>query len=90
MKRQSKADKEAAQKAALRQRIRDMVAGACGEDPDDDQFFMTMEPASRLLPALEKTFGKDGNGYLWRSHCLDRYENVDSITEFLFQNGVRA
>lgn len=90
MKRKSKAEKDAEEKAKLRQRIRDFVAGACGDSPDDDDFFLSLESASRLIPALRKTFGDDGNSYLWEAHCLDRYETVDSITELLFRNGVRA
>lgn len=89
-KRKPKAIKEAEEKEALRQRIEDVYAGACGEVVDTDDFFLTLEAASRAITALKKIFGEEGRDYMWESHCLDRFETVDSATDFLFTNGVRA
>lgn len=89
-KRKPKAIKEAEEKEALRQRIEDVYAGACGEAVDTDDFFLTLEAASRAITALKKIFGEEGRDYMWESHCLDRFETVDSATDFLFTNGVRA
>lgn len=90
MKRQTKAQKETEAKAALRQRIADIYAGACGESADTEDFFLTLDPASRAITAIKKLFGEEGRSYMWESHCLDRFETIDSATDFLFQNGVRA
>lgn len=90
MKRQTKSEKDAAAFAVLRQRVRDIVAGATGDDPSGDDFYLTLEAASRAIPALRKTFGEEGRDYMWQAHCLDRFETVDSITDFLFRNGVRT
>lgn len=91
MKRKTKSQKEAEAKAALRRRIHDFYAGACGnEDVEDESFFLTLEPASRLLPALRRHFESDGRGYMWEPHCLENFENVDRATDFLFKHGVRA
>lgn len=90
MRRQSKIEKEVEARAALRQRIADIYAGACGESADTEDFFLTLDPASRAITALNKLFGEEGRGYMWESHCLDRFETIDSATDFLFRNGVRA
>lgn len=90
MKRITKSEKESEAKAALRQRIADIYAGACGESADTENFFMTLDPASRAITALKNLFGEEGRSYMWESYCLGRFETIDSTTEFLFQNGVRA
>jgi len=90
MKRKTKSEKEAEEKAALRQRIADVYAGACGEPADTDDFFLTLEAGSRAITALKKLFGQEGREYMWESHCLDRFETIDLATEFLYQTGVRA
>lgn len=89
-KRQTKSEKEANEKAALRQRVADVYAGACGEDADTEDFFLTLTAASRAITALKKLFGEEGCTYMWESHCLDQFETIDSATEFLFQLRVRA
>lgn len=91
MKRKTKTEKEAEQMAALRVRVCDILTGACGmEDVEDESFFLTLEAASRAIPALKRVFEQEGRDYMWQPHCLDRFETVDKITEFLFRNGARA
>lgn len=90
MKRKTKTEKEAEAKAALRQRIADIYAGACGESVENESFFLTLEAGSRAITALKIIFGEENREYMWESHCLDRFETVDSATEFLFTNGVEA
>lgn len=88
--RKSKTEKDIEAKAALRQAIYYVYAGACGEPPDGEDFFLTLEPASRAITALKGLFGEDGNSYLWQSHCLGYFDTVDSATEHLFAHGVRV
>jgi len=77
--------------AALRVRVRDILLGACGgEDPDTESFWLTLDGASRAIPALRTAFGSDKNTYLWQPHNLGRYESLDSITNLLYGSGVRA
>lgn len=90
MKRKTKSQKETEAKAALRQRIADIYAGACGESAEGEDFFLTLDPASRAITAIRNLFGEEGRGYMWEPHCLDRFETIDSATNFLFQNGARA
>lgn len=89
MKRKTKFQKETEAKAALRQRIADIYAGACGELADTEDFFLTLDSASRAITAMKKVFGEE-ESYMWESHCLDRFETVNNATDFLFKNGVRA
>lgn len=65
MKRKTKSEKEAEEKAALRQRIADVYAGACGEPADTDDFFLTLEAGSRAITALKKLFGQEGRVACW-------------------------
>lgn len=97
MKRKSKEQHEAQTKAALRQRIADIATGAAGTAFDTDDEFATAGFLSRFIPALRTQFGVDGEGkeigrwsFLWDLHNLHYYDNVDTTTEFLFDNDVRA
>jgi hypothetical protein len=99
VRRKTKEQREAAAKAALRQRIEDIALGAEGGagvlGPHD--WFAGADCLGRLLPALKARFGLDEKGeeleriaYLWSNGNLHYYDNVDSITEFFWNAGVRA
>lgn len=97
MKRKTKEQREAAAKAALRQRITDIATGAAGGVFDDGDNFATADFLARFVPALRVQFGLDSEGkevarwdHLWFASNLDRYDNVDTTTDFLFANDVRA
>ena len=90
VKRQTKAQREAAQKAALRRRVADIAIGAAGYNFDDPDEFATAEFLERFVCALEVAFGNEHNQYLWKPHCLSRWDNIDSSTEALWDHGVRA
>jgi hypothetical protein len=77
------------QRKLLQARVKDVVTGACGEVPDGD-FFTTAEQLSRIVPALKGIFPDDSNSFMWMPHNLCHFENVETITEFLFSNGERA
>lgn len=93
-KRKTKEQREQEQIDALRVRILYIATGAAGYDMDNEEEHFTPEALSRFIPALEVFFlceeeGKQ-NKYLFNPRNLDHYENVDSVTEFLFEQGVRA
>lgn len=91
MKRESKAQRERRQKAALRQRINDVYSGAKGQMWDGDDF-ATAEQLSRVVPALRDMLASQHSEmiYPWSPHCLNYYDTVDTSTEFLFRHGYRA
>ena len=76
MKRKTKSEKEAEEKAALRQRIADVYAGACGEPADTDDFFLTLEAGSRAITALKKLFGQEGREYMWERSSAVRRDSL--------------
>ena len=90
MKRPTKAQREAAQKAALRRRVADIAIGAAGYNFDDPDEFATAEFLERFVCALEVAFGTEENHYLWQACCLSRWNNIDSSTEALGERGVTA
>ena len=86
----TKQQKEVQEFQALRLRIRDITVGAAGYNIDIEGEFVTLDVASRLVRALEATFGNESNKYLFQPQNLDEYDNIDMITEFYFNHGVRA
>jgi hypothetical protein len=102
MKRKTKEQREAAAKAALRQRVEDIAMGAAGFDFTVEGEFATANFLSRFMPALKVQFGYDrvpdetkpqkreSNHYLFALHNLEHFDNIDSTADFLFENGVRA
>jgi len=94
MKRKTKEQREARAKATLRQRIEDIAVGAAGYDFKAEDEFATADFLSRFVPALKIQFGlvADGvsNDYLWMPSNLGNYDSIDSTTDFLFRNDVRA
>jgi hypothetical protein len=69
----------------------DIIRGATGgEDPEAEDFWLTLEAASRAIPALKAVFGTDDLDYLWRPHCLNYFESLDSTVKHLWTSGVRA
>ena len=87
----TKQQREDEAKAALRQRVADIIRGATGgEDPEAEDFWLTLEAASRAIPALKAVFGTDDLDYLWRPHCLNYFESLDSTVKHLWTSGVRA
>lgn len=85
----TKAKREEQQKAWLRQRVSDVCRGAAGFDIDHPDEWTTCEHLSRIVPALEVIFGIENNKHLWKTHNLHYYNDVDSITDFLWENEVR-
>jgi hypothetical protein len=99
MKRKTKEQREEIARAALRQRIEDIALGAEGDEGvlDKNGWFAGAHCLSRLIPALRARFGLDDEGnertdikYLWYPSNLDSFDNVDTITDFLYEHGVRA
>lgn len=91
MKRSTQKEKrEKAAKLALRKRVADIAIGAAGFNFDSEEEFATADFLERFVPALEICFGTDGNSYLWRPHCLGKWDTIDSATEALWEHGVRA
>ena len=81
-----KALREAAEKAALRQRVRDIACGAAGYDFDKEDEFATAGFLERFVCALKATFGTDGNEYLWKPHCLSNFDTIETTTNLLWKH----
>lgn len=99
MKRKTKAQREDEARAALRHRVSDIAVGAAGYNFDTEDEWAGAQMLSRFLPALKAQFGeeeedekgrKSNNHFLFESHNLEHYDNIDSATDFLFKNGIRA
>ena len=97
MKRKTKEQRDAAAKAALRQRIADIATGAAGAEFDHDDEWANADMLSRFVPALRVQFGLDAEGnertdraHLWFLSNLHYFDDVDSVTDFFFEHGVRA
>ena len=90
-KRVTKAEREARQRAALRLRVSDIVAGAhgCRLHPQDD-VIASGQCMADTVATLQETFGVEGKDWWWQGRSLRHFETVDSITSFLFEMGVRA
>lgn len=94
-KRQTKAEREAAQKAALKQRIADIAAGVNYGPLDENDDIMCAEPLAQFVIALRATFAleldsSERNTYPWNINCLPYFSSVKSTTEFLWERGFRA
>lgn len=90
MRRQTKAKKEAAQKAALLRRVSDVYSGAIGYAWDSNENFAVADTLCRVLPALQTLFSKQWKDYMHATGNLNNYDTADSATEFLYSHGVRA
>jgi hypothetical protein len=88
-KRQTKEQREIQQKSALRRRIADIATGAAGYEFDQETEWASAEFLSRFVCALQVLFGTEKNEYLWKPHCLNYWENIDSATNALWEHGVR-
>jgi hypothetical protein len=90
MKRKTKAQREAAQIAALQQRLIDIYSGAQGNLWSEDDF-ATAEVLSRVLPVVEKELGpQQEHQHSFGIWNLDHFDNPEKAAEFLFGNGYRA
>ena len=82
---------EIEQKAALRQRLADIISGATGLDCDRDDWIPTLTEAALFIPAIaERIAGVQDKKHLTSLRSLDQYDGLDSITEFFWRNGIRA
>ena len=90
MKRLTKSQREAKQRAALSQRVHDLYAGAWGRPVTEDDF-CTAEDLSRVLPALKGAMTvTEPQDYVWCDHNLGEFNDPKTATEFLYRAGVRA
>ena len=90
-KRKTKVQKEAEEKAALKQRLTDIYSGALGDKWDDDGLLIAYgELLCKVVMACRSIFETEDNKYLFEIHNLDKYETAGQLTEFYYRNGVRA
>jgi hypothetical protein len=91
MKRMTKAQKEAAQKAALLQRVMDIYTAAMGDIPRADDCYVCPEHLCRIMCAIKAIWVTDeSDDYLIGCWNVDEYESPEKLTDFLHRNGVRA
>jgi len=86
----TKAQKEAAQKAALSRRVTDVYSGAVGEAWDDNEQFSTADTLSRVIPALRQLFNLQWKDFMHSPSNLNNYDTAGSAADFLYSHGVRA
>ncbi len=93
-KRKTAAQRQAEERAALRQRICDIGLGATYGEADSEDYFFGAEELERFVTALKRTFS---SGYSNRdedprfmSHNIGSFGTIDKATDFLFEDGVRA
>ena len=89
-KRKTKAQKEAEEKAALRQRLTDIYSGALGYKWDDCCYEISGKMLMDVIRVCRDVFGYDDNVWLFEVHNLDKYDTVEQLAEFYYKNGVRA
>jgi hypothetical protein len=91
MKRQTKAQKEAAEKAALLQRLNDIYSGASGGvvQADDEVYAETIRKVMVVVKDLWVGDEEDRQ-FLIAHWNVDEYGTVEKAAEFLHGHGVRA
>ncbi len=96
--------KEKAERAALRQRLLDMMYGAFGgyepanfEGAPDNEDEPTSLPGElgldawcRWVGAINMCLLTKNHRYLTKPHLLEKFEGLDMATNFLYEHGVRA
>lgn len=94
--RTTKADTEARERAALRQRLADLACGADGCDITvmlDNGEVYNGEWLSRWLCAIRDVMlggGDSDHAYLVGAPCVGNFDSLDSAVEHLYTSGVRA
>ncbi len=95
--RKTKAQREQEERAALRQRVDDLFAGATGEYWDEEcepwpEDFMSFVRALHLAFFVrpDEDSGEHGNEYLWGLFNLEKYRNPEAAADFLYEHDVRA
>jgi hypothetical protein len=96
VKKRTKQQREEAEKAALRKRLRDMASGAYGDlSPlawDDEGDFtgmaaeMGLDAFGRWLGAIGRDFG----GHYVEPSYLHHFDYLSTATDFLYDAGIRA
>lgn len=86
-----KQQKEQKEKAALLQRVRDIYSGSYGREWLGEDF-ATAAQLSLIIPALNSIFGNQiqDTTFIWNPHNIERFDNPESATDFLFKYGFRA
>jgi len=89
-----KQKRERKARKALEQRVSDIVSGACGYSFGENDDWLNAAQLSRALPALKAVFKDDKritqDGFIYAIGSLDNFDNVQDITNWLYENGVRA
>jgi hypothetical protein len=90
MKRMTKAQKEAAQKAALLQRLQDIYAGANSGWVSGEEW-ATAEVIERVMVAVRSTFLDDKtDDFRIGCHVVGKYDTPEDAALFLYEHEVRA
>lgn len=98
-KRQTKAEREAAEKAALRARLKDIACGAYGGliplAFDAEEFAGLMselgaDAFGRFVGGVENALLDDDHKMLGEARYLEHYDDLDKLADMLWRNGVRG
>ena len=93
-KRKTKCERIEGEKAALRQRVTDMLSGANGGVVEIDEGCVYADTLSRWLCAIRETLltqeQRDEHPGLMIPACLGNFETPEKAADFLYRRGVRA
>ena len=86
MRRQTKAQREAARLASVLQRVEDIYAGAMGEsDTDPDSWCPDLAAVGRVMQAVQSRFGWPDDSFMFRRHMLEDYESPKRLANAIVQ-----
>lgn len=77
--------REATAKGRVRQRVADIIAGACGHQHDAEDT-LTVEDLGRVIPALQSSW-PNLPVWCWFPHNLGKFLSLDSTTDWLVEAG---
>lgn len=71
-KRKTKAQREAEKREALRQRVADIVSGACGRDMDTEDEWVSVEELPRVLASVRERLSIPRKALIFSTWSLDK------------------
>lgn len=74
--------------SAVRRRVADIVAGACGRQHAEEDDALCIDELGRVIPALQSTWPGLPD-YVWFPHNLGRFTSVEDIADWLEEAGAK-
>lgn len=87
MRRQTKAQREAARLAAVLQRVEDIYAGAMGETETDPECWVPdLAAILRIMLAMQSRFGWSPDSFMFQRHFLVDYDSPKRLAETIVRH----